>query len=199
MPIHGTLIHARTGAHIYVFCSQYTDGLGLGVHCIKKRLTFVRPMHQVRPSLPFSHTHSAQSITNLDTARDHLTHTREPDIGWRRRAAPSDACLPAGSSLDVIGDRGSLVNDNDPLINSWGLCLIVIGYGIQGSLAIKKNINSFTPTWAESSENQQILARITETKPSMCKRGNGILGLQDCNLGLQDESYIHIYLSRTKA
>ena len=54
------------------------------------------------------------------------------------RAAPSDACLPVGSSLDVIGDRGSLVNDNDPLINSWGLCLIVIRYGIQGSLAIKK-------------------------------------------------------------
>ena len=124
---HSSTIYTLALAHSYVFCSQYTDGLGSGVHCIKKRLSFVRPMHQVRPSLPFSHTHSAQSITNLDTARDHLTHTgagTEPGIGWRRRAAPSDACLPFGSSLDVIGDRGSLVNDNDLLINSWGPCLI---------------------------------------------------------------------------
>ena len=67
--------------------------LARGVHCIKKRLSFVRPMHQVRPSLPFSHTHCAQSITNLDTARDHLTHTREPDIAWRSRRA--ERCLSA--------------------------------------------------------------------------------------------------------
>ena len=78
-------------AHSYVFCSQYTDGLGSGGHCIKKRLSFVRPMHQVRPSLPFSHTHCAQSITNHK--RDHLTHTREPDIAWRSRRA--ERCLSA--------------------------------------------------------------------------------------------------------
>ena len=87
------LLYTLALAHSYVFCSQYTDGLGSGVHCIKKRLSFVRPMHQVRPSLPFSHTHCAQSITNLDTARDHLTHTREPDIAWRSRRA--ERCLSA--------------------------------------------------------------------------------------------------------
>ena len=84
-------------------------------------MSFVRPMHQVRTFFPL--LYSAQSITHLDTARDHLP--QEPDNGWRRGAAAAagagvaagDACLPVGSWLDVCNWRPrSLVNDNDRMI-----------------------------------------------------------------------------------
>ena len=81
-------------------------------------------MHQVRTFFPLL-LYSAQSITHLDTARDHLP--QEPDNGWRRgggrgggrgrRGAAGDACLPVGSWLDVCNWRPrSLVNENDRMI-----------------------------------------------------------------------------------
>ena len=92
---YGTLLHARTGALICILFAVYRRSW-LGGTLYKEEIV-IRPSNasstSLPSSLPFSHTHCAQSITNLDTARDHLTHTREPDIAWRSRRA--ERCLSA--------------------------------------------------------------------------------------------------------